>query len=983
MKTFLISLFILSISLLATPDLPLKFIEEHCQKCHNADKHKGGVDFTKYKTAKDFWKDSKVWKTSIELVQTGEMPTKKELSDDQINHFSEAITKVLEAEDFSVKDWFGRSILRRLSPIEIEHSLSDIARVKMNIAKNFPIDSGGGEGFSNNADTMRLTPIFFDKLSIAAESFAAHAEFDPFHGIVFNQNPKPALNNEQYLRSQKMNRDDFYTVRSAKMIRHEIKDKGILDKYIDAAGDLMLSQRRTDLRAIKLKAIEKDLVPGVIWMWTQFLGNIEKEIKRKNKMRYWTVRTFSPFTKALKDNINDPEKINQIIELTKKKLAFLEVTRKSIYAKNFKRQVLIKGSNPLRINIGPANDGHEFDYVNMHDAFFTLKNGKKVYLKDLEPMNINGQVHIGLNGAGQPAKPLADGTRDKTIGFKAPAQVFFSIPTGAKKFSFGLKMDTKSEGKGYIQALVDQKTNRELLSDIVDEGFLFMGPGPMAGKTRGQVESLKLYMQYRFYPTKEYVKLTLSDKDQLEEVNLQKNYSWAWELSNYTDSAFLRKNKLKKLPTSVNIKSFNKKIQKRYDDHIKNSENFKNLLHKQVSSAISDFSLKLYRKPLQDIELKEWMQLFKNEYQKSGKLQETIQSLIVSMVLTPSFIYKFEDEQKGKIDSYDLATRLSYFLWSSTPDKKLLDLAAKKQLSQESILAQQIDRMLKDPKAERLSNQFFMSWLHTDKIKKDKIPNHKVFPEYNEELRDLMLKEVKLFTNDLINNDHNINSLIAANHSFLNEDLAKFYGVEGVTGKAFQRVELASHNRGGILGMGAVHVATSYPERTSPVLRGQWILETLIGSPVPPPPVDVEIPEAVLMDKNLTVKEKLAKHREVSSCAICHDRIDPLGFSMENFDGIGRWRTQENNLPIDVEGELKDGSKLPGIQGLKHHLTTKGQEAFIEHFTGKLLGFALGRGLDYPDRAIVRHATNRAKVHNYKFSELVKGLIISPAFLTR
>ena len=183
--------------------------------------------------------------------------------------------------------------------------------------------------------------------------------------------------------------------------------------------------------------------------------------------------------------------------------------------------------------------------------------------------------------------------------------------------------------------------------------------------------------------------------------------------------------------------------------------------------------------------------------------------------------------------------------------------------------------------------------------------------------------------------------------------------------------------------MGAIHVISSYPERTSPVLRGQWILETLIGAPVPPPPEDVEIAEATMIDKNLSIKEKLAKHREVQSCAICHDRIDPLGFSMENFDAVGRWRTEENNKKIDTEGELKGGTKLAGVQGLKNYLSTKGKDDFVQHFTEKLLGFGLGRGLDYPDRAIVRNAVERTKKNDYKFSELVKGLIESPAFLER
>jgi hypothetical protein len=983
MKIFLSLIFLLTCGLFATPELPLKFIEDNCQKCHNADKSKGGVDFTKYKTAVDFWKDPKTWKTSIELVQNGEMPTKKELSNEQITYFSDSVANVLDAENFSIDDWSGRPILRRLSAVEIENSLSDIAGLRMDIAKNFPIDSGGGEGFANNADTMRLTPVFFEKLSIAAEKFASHARFEPYKGIVFEEQAAQPLNNEQFLQAQKVNQDDFYTSRSAKMIRHEITQTGMLNKYIDAVGDLMLRQRRTDLEAIKLKASKEGLVPGVIWMWTKFLGNIDKAIKRRKKMAYWTRRTFGPFDDALKSKLTDPNKINEVIELTKYKLAFLFTTRNGIYAKKFDRRIPINGDNSLRISVGPANDGSEFDYINMHNAHFNLEGGKKVYLKNIELLNGQGQVHIGLNGAGKKAKPLNNQKRSHIVGFKAPAQAFFSVPKGAKSFSFGLHMDKQSEGKGYAQVIVDQKQSQELLTDIIDKGYLFIGPGPLAGKMQGQINGLKLYMQFLFYPSTDYVKLTLTEQEKAEEQLLKKKYNWAWELNNYTVSAFVLKYKLKTMPTDHNIQDFPAAIKYKFIKHQKNVEYFKQNLNTEIQHAIGNFAHKLYRKPLQKAELEEWMGLFDKEYQKSGNLQATIQNLVVSMVLHPSFIYRFEEENSDKVNSHDLATRLSYFLWSSTPDSELLHLAAEDKLTDTTVLEQQIGRMLQDSRSSRLSKQFFMAWLHTDKINKDKIPNKEVFPEYNPQLRELMLKEVQFFINDLVQSDRSVNSLIAANHSFLNEELAKFYGIKGISGKQFQKVDLTAHSRGGILGMGAIHVATSYPERTSPVLRGQWILETLIGAPVPPPPVDVEIPEEVMIDKSLTVKEKLAKHRENSSCAICHDRIDPLGFSMENFDGIGRWRTQENGLPIDVEGELKNGAKLPGISGLKHHLSTTGQEDFIEHFSAKLLGFGLGRGLEYPDRAIIRHATDRAKDHDYKFSELVKGLIISPAFLSR
>ena len=224
---------------LSARELPLKFIEDNCQKCHNPKKKKGGVDFTQFKTAEDFWKNSKTWKTSIELVQTGEMPPKKELTQKQIEYFSDSVIEILDSDNFKVEDWFGRASLRRLSPIEIEHSLSDISGVDFDFAKNFPLDSGGGEGFSNNADTMRITPVFFEKLSIAAEKFASHVNFGPKQGIFFEKQPHRALTNDQLYTQAKVDIEDFYNTRSAKMIRHE--NRRDMEKYIGPLCELLHS----------------------------------------------------------------------------------------------------------------------------------------------------------------------------------------------------------------------------------------------------------------------------------------------------------------------------------------------------------------------------------------------------------------------------------------------------------------------------------------------------------------------------------------------------------------------------------------------------------------------------------------------------------------------------------------------------------------------------------------------------------------------
>lgn len=981
MKLTLLLSFFVAMSLSAR-ELPLKFIEDNCQKCHNSKKKKGGVDFTEFKTAEDFWKNSKTWKTSIELVQTGEMRPKKELTQKQIEYFSNSVINILDSDNFKVEDWFGRASLRRLSPIEIEHSLSDISRVEFDFAKNFPLDSGGGEGFSNNADTMRITPVFFEKLSIAAEKFASHAKFSPKEGFLFSKEPHRPLTNDQYYTQAKVDIEDFYNTRSAKMIRHE--NRRDMEKYIGPLLELLLRDRKSDMDSIQKLAKKYDLVPGAVWLWTVFLKDTEAEIKKRPRMGFWARWAFKEFNEALKNNVRDEKKVKEVADRTTYKIRYFLNNQSQVFKKFRMQHWKVNSEGLYRINIGTMHDGSDHDYINLENAHFQLENGKKIYLTTLKPQKIQGQVHIGKNGKGEKAVRLNGGSEVKNvIGFKAPAQVFFEIPKGTKSFKFDAHMDAVSKGKSFVQVIGDTKKDTKLVTEFVTEGVTFAGPGESGAKYRNEVDNFSLYMQYRYYPNKSYINKVINSREKQEIENYDYAKHWTWQLNNYTWRAFARKYKLKQVPDGITKPKLSGKAAKAYNQHKKHVDHFNGEFTKNVSAGIREFGNKLFRRPLSESDVKHWFSLFWKEYEKTQNFQQTVQDLVVSMVLHPSFIYRFEENRTGKVSDFELATRLSYFLWSSTPDNELLKLAEKGKLRDEATLDKQISRMLKDEKAERLGEEFFMVWLHVDKIFKDKIPNKSVFPTYNDKLKKYLVQEVKEFAKHLVREDQAVDSLITAKHSFVNEDLAKHYGIKNFAGKSFKKVNLSKYKRGGILGMAAIHVISSYPERTSPVLRGQWILETLIGAPVPPPPENVELSEATMIDKSLTIKEKLAKHREVKSCAICHDRIDPLGFSMENFDAIGRWRTHENDKLIDVEGELKNGTKLDGMEGLQKHLATKGKEDFLEHFTNKLLGFGLGRGLDYPDKSIVRSALDRAKKKDYQFSELVKGLIMSPAFLTR
>ena len=277
--------------------------------------------------------------------------------------------------------------------------------------------------------------------------------------------------------------------------------------------------------------------------------------------------------------------------------------------------------------------------------------------------------------------------------------------------------------------------------------------------------------------------------------------------------------------------------------------------------------------------------------------------------------------------------------------------------------------MLKDPKAISLSKEFAAQWLGLRYLKGERRPNDKIFKDYNDRIRDALIEEATLVFYDMIKNNSSILELINSPKSYINETLATYYKIPGIKGNHFRPVDVSSHGRGGLLGLGAIHVATSYPDRTSPVLRGLWILETLLGNPTPPAPEDVEIDEAKMADPNLTIKERFAAHRENPSCAICHDRIDPIGFTLEGFDATGKVRTHDGKHVIDNLGELKNNTKLKGPEGLKKYILNDKRDEYLHHFTAKLLGFALGRSLDYYDDCVVESVLEKTHQQQYRLPE--------------
>ncbi len=397
------------------------------------------------------------------------------------------------------------------------------------------------------------------------------------------------------------------------------------------------------------------------------------------------------------------------------------------------------------------------------------------------------------------------------------------------------------------------------------------------------------------------------------------------------------------------------------------------------------FATRAFRRPVKTEEVERFVKLY-DRAEKAGERFESAMRLALSGVLvSPHFLFRIELDPEGTkpgttyaINDFELASRLSYFLWSSMPDDELFNLAAKGQLREN--LDTQTRRMLKDPKSSAFVQNFAGQWL-TIRGLAGATPDPKQFPQFDVALRSAMYRETEMFFEAILREERSILDFIEADFSFLNERLAKHYGISGVKGNEFQRVKLPPE-RGGILTQGSILTLTSNPTRTSPVKRGKWVMEQILGTPPPPPPPDV--PELVENPKELkgSLRQRLEQHRANASCAVCHNKMDPLGIAFENFDAIGAWREKDSGFAIDPSGVLPDGKKFAGPKELKMILREK-KDLFARCLSDKLLTYALGRGVEYYDRCAIDKIVQSLEKNDYKFSTLIMETVRSEPFLMR
>ena len=598
--------------------------------------------------------------------------------------------------------------------------------------------------------------------------------------------------------------------------------------------------------------------------------------------------------------------------------------------------------------------------------------------------------------------PLGHATDVSNLIVKAPDIIEFRIPAQLAKgreLVGTVELDSEVGLEGSVK--VDVGSSKSGASDtpiLVREGS--STHERVESQFRSFVDLFPAALCYaKIVPVDEVVTLTLFHREDDHLRRLMLNDNQADELDQLWDElSYVAQEPLKYQVAFEQIREFATQdrpdLVKRWAPHVdsinRRADDFRDLMTDTEPihvNAIIDFAHRCWRRPLTVSEVQNLRNLY-GRLRNDGIIHEqSIRLMIASVLTSPSFLYRREisgpDKDPVNLSAYEMATRLSYFLWSSGPDKELLAAANNGSLNQISVLHDQTRRMLKDPKIIRMAEQFACQWFHINDFDKNDDKNEKLFPQF-EKLRSSMYKESLLFFEDMFRNNGSILDFIKADYVFLDRPLAEHYGEDvfnlwdthKIKGNGWKRIEGTQlHGRGGILGMSTVLSVNSGASRTSPILRGNWIYETLLGQKLPKPPLNVPVlPEAI--PENLTARQLIEKHSSSKECAKCHERIDPYGFALEQFDAIGKKRES----PMDTSTVLYDGTKIDGIKGLQHYIVSQRLDDFLEQFCRKILGYSLGREVQLSDIPLIEQMKNNLKKSDYRFHELVQQVVSSDQF---
>jgi hypothetical protein len=997
----------------ADPSGPLAILEAACFDCHSGDQPEAAVALDRLLAASDLTRDFRTWQAVREQIEAGRMPPKESgelVAADRETLLAWLAPGLRAAIEANAGDP-GDVTLRRLTNAEYDATIRDLTGIDFGLGREFEPDGGGGEGFANIGDVLFVNPGQFDRYLSAARRIADHAAILPGTGIVFHdervgsRGPEPLRDQAQqaiYVWYQKAAAPhvpaDGADLREADSMlacwKHAHRDRtgaGSLDELADAAG----------------------LKRHYLANWWAFLQAEEPVSRYLDLTRLAWRRLPAPDPLAPEEV---PAAVTAGLQAIQAQRRSWSVTNPDLYGNSAQRRqqdadslrgdypvvTATGGADRVHIVVGNAADGSDGDTVRLYDLTIEVAGGRRPYadwlaerrralearLAELdepeagesaaaEAAAVRAELDLLVAAAGRfGTHPAGRAAKPAEIIVAAPAVVTLPLPREATKF--------KGQGRLDIDDPAADRASAQWLATAGE-------PPDPAGVLAGAVTVWK--------------RGTEAARASMGEFNLMKKAfpeNFDLRLSGITENFrdppvhprvywLSDEQLLALLPERDRAVHAALSCDWSLTRNLSLSAEQAADWDAQVLARLDAFAERAWRGPLTAEERERLRGIYRasvtggDETSAGGLREQAAREVLVAVLAAPRFLFRIEAELDAEqpVSPWELATRLSYFLWSSLPDEPLQKAAADGSLAQPERLAAEVRRMLADPRSEALAREFAARWLRFRGFAERAPVDRGKFPEFTPELQAAMEAEATAFLADLFRHDRPLRELFGAGHTFLNERLAAHYGIPGVAGPELRRVEVADHGRGGLLGMAAILASTSYPQRTSPVLRGNWVLTAVLGTPTPPAPADVPPLEEASAAAGAGIRERLKAHRAAAACAACHDRIDPLGFALEGFDVLGRRRDRDDaSAPLDLSAEFVDGSTFTGVEGLRGFLADR-RDLVMLQFCRKLLGYALGRAVLPTDLPLVESLRERINEEDAGISAAVLGIVQSRQFLNR
>ena len=1015
-------------------------LEQFCVGCHSTAKQEGDLDLEQFAALADVRRGTRAWLKVVEMLDNGEMPPaeSKQPSPEQRKQLRGWVERYLHAESLASAGDPGPVVLRRLNNAEYTYTIRDLTGVDLDPAREFPTDSAAGEGFTNAGNALSMSPALLAKYLDAGKEIARHAVLLP-DGIRFSQftaqrdwTNETLLKIRQFYRQRveivdlgvgtsvglmnlhgdcrlgqagKLPLEKYFAATLAeravlrsgeKTISVVAAERGLNAKYlgllwanIDATEPSPLLDRlRTRWRDAKPEDAAALVTEVAAWQRGLWAFNVVGLMGRKGSGTHWQ-EPVSPL--VVQQEFRLP------IPAAKEGEAAQEVV--------------------ISMVVGDCSDGNEHDFVVWHQPRLVVDQQPDILLRDIPELKGTDPATFGKHPSGKslaaaslcvrapsvitlrlPGAIAAGRTLVTTATLDAEsgrdASVQPDVVLGEADLKSGLLAATTTVNLSTVTALYpDTRTLSYHKPVLVAEEGAARKKFAAAMEAHRQLFPISLcYPQV--VPTDEVLTLTQFHREDEHLVRLVLDEAEQREIDRLWDELrFVSQDPLKLAAVLDSLVETTKGHPQDggFNDAVKpfheRADGFRQRLidcePKQLDALI-DFASHAFRRPLAKQEVDDLRDLYRSLRLEELSHEDAFRLVLARVFVAAPFLYRFESVPDGassaQVSPWELATRLSYFLWSSLPDKELRAKAADGTLGHPDMLEQQTRRMLKDARVRRLGTEFACQWLHIHDFPVTESKSVQLFPEF-EQLRTDMYEESILFLTDLFQSDASLLGLLNADHTFVNERLAKFYGVAGVEGEAWRRIEgIQQHGRGGILGLAATLAKQSGASRTSPILRGNWVSEVLLGEKLPRPPKAVPQLADTVPD-GLTERQMIERHSSDAACAKCHQRVDPLGFALEGFDAIGRRREfSQTGLAIDTRTKLPDGHELEGLTGLRSYLLEQRRNAVVGQFCRKLLGYALGRETQLSDQPLLAEMQQKLAEDGYHTSTAVLTIVRSRQF---